>query len=166
MSGRLRALSRFQSLLATDHQEVDLRELVTAELAAHGDGGLNDKVRIDGPEVALPAPSAQAVGLALHELSTNAVKYGALAQPAGRLQISWREEIGEGNRRIVLEWAESGVAMPEGTRPARKGYGSHLIERALAYQLGAQTRLEFGGDGVRCTVAVPVKRKIVEAAHG
>src|SRR4051794_40784682 len=164
--GRLSALGRVQSLLATDHHEVDLRELVTAELAAHADGALNDKVRIDGPTVALPAPAAQAVGLALHELSTNAVKYGALAQPAGRLEIWWREEIGGGNRRIVLEWAESGVAMPQGTRPARKGYGSHLIERALTYQLGAQTRLEFGSDGVRCTVAVPLKRKIAEAEHG
>jgi len=162
---RLRALSRVQSLLArVDYQDVDLRDLVVAELAAHDDGQREGKTRLEGASIRLPATSAQAVGLALHELTTNAVKYGALAQPTGRLEVLWREQIEEGRRRVVVEWAESGVAMPE--RIERKGYGSELIERALPYQLGARTSLEFHSDGIRCTLVVPLKDNVAEASHG
>jgi two-component sensor histidine kinase len=75
--------------------------------------------------------------------------------------VTWRlEDGGDGQvRRVVLDWRESGVAMPGGGPPARKGYGSELIERALPYQLGAETRLEFGMDGVRCRITVPVARE-------
>jgi PAS domain S-box-containing protein len=164
---RLHALSRVQSLLArVDHHDVDLRDLVTAELTAHSDGGAEGKMRVEGPLVTLPATSAQAIGLALHELATNAVKYGALAQPAGRVEVLWREEVDAGKRRVVLEWTESGIAIPEGGRPKRKGYGSTLIERALPYQLGAKTKLEFGAYGVRCTIVVPLNGKAAEARHG
>jgi PAS domain S-box-containing protein len=153
---RLRALSRVQGLLArVEQQDVDLREIVEAELAAHGDGKLGtDKVSMAGPSVLLPATSAQAIALALHELATNAVKHGALAQPSGRLDVSWRVDQ-EPECRIALQWRESGVAMPEGGRPARRGYGTELIERALRYQLKAKTKLEFGEDGVRCLIEVP-----------
>ena len=153
---RLRALSRVQGLLArVEHHDVDLREIVEAELAAHGDGKLGtDKLSVAGPSVALPATSAQAVALALHELATNAVKHGALAQPSGRLDVRWRMEQ-EPDPRVALEWRESGVVVPQGGRPARRGYGTELIERALPYQLKAKTKLEFAEDGVRCSIEVP-----------
>ena len=87
---RLRALSRVQGLIARmDYDAVELRPLIEAELVAHGDGQA-DKVQVDGPPVTLPAPAAQA--LALHELATNAVKYGAIGQPAGRLSVTWQVE--------------------------------------------------------------------------
>ena len=91
---RLQALSRVQGLLArADREAVDLRALVEAELEAHGDGGADPgKVRVEGPPVALPAGSAQTLALALHELATNAVKYGALKRPAGRLAVTWAVE--------------------------------------------------------------------------
>ena len=151
---RLLALSRVQGLLArTEHRAIDLAELVRSELAAHGDAS-PDKVRVEGPPVAVPPASAQTLALAVHELATNAVKHGALAQTAGKLAVTWEVEEDGPRRRIRLEWRESGVAMPEGGRPARKGYGIELIERALPYQLKAETELEFGPDGVRCGIAV------------
>lgn len=154
---RLRALSRVQALLAqAEHHDVDLHDLVKAELTAHGDGVEDESTRIEGPPAALPGTSAQAIGLALHELATNAVKYGALGQPDGKLEVVWREETDGNRRRVVLNWTETGVAMPHDGTTRRKGYGTELIQRALPYQLGAETRLEFEPDGVRCTIVVPL----------
>jgi PAS domain S-box-containing protein len=157
--GRLRALSRVQSLLArSDHQDIDLRSLVENELMAHGDSeGNTDRVTIDGPPVALPASSAQALGLALHELATNALKYGALAQPQAKLDVTWTRTQEDGQPSVELEWREHGVEMVGTFPPARRGYGSELIERALPYQLKAKTKLEFRDDGVHCAIAAPIR---------
>jgi PAS domain S-box-containing protein len=154
---RLRALSRVQGLLArSEHHPIDMRELVEAELNAHSDPvAASGKVVIEGPRVWLPATSAQTFALALHELATNAVKYGALGQRAARLAIAWEVEQDGTKRRARLAWRESGVAMPAGG-PRRKGYGSELIERALPYQLGAKTKLAFDPGGVRCEIAVVI----------
>jgi PAS domain S-box-containing protein len=164
--GRLRALGRVQGLLArADHHDIDLRELVGAELKAHDDKATtNGKVRIVGKRVGLPAFSAQAIGLAVHELATNAVKHGALSQASGRLEVSWRDETEGGERRVVLVWQESGVSLPA-ERPRRKGYGWELIERALPYQLGARTQLVLGPDGLRCSIMVPLKDAAPEQAN-
>jgi PAS domain S-box-containing protein len=157
---RLRALSRVQSLLArVEDQVIDLHALVNAELAAHG-ANESSKVDVEGPSVALPANAAQALGLALHELATNALKYGALAQPTGKLSVNWAIQ----DDNVVLEWRESGVSMPEsGLSQKRSGYGSQLIEKALPYQLNAKTSLEFRADGVHCAIKVPVPS---ESRHG
>lgn len=161
-SGRLRALSRVQALWARrDDREIDLRDLLVTELAAHGDdAGASERVTLEGPSILLPAEPALILGLGLHELATNAVKYGALAQPSGKLFVSWRLTDLNGRAAVALDWAERGVAvksMPPGGR--RKGYGSELIERALPYQLGAKTRLEFAADGVRCWLIVPLDHR-------
>jgi PAS domain S-box-containing protein len=162
---RLRALGRVQSLLArVEDQVIDLHSLVTAELAAHSEDDLaSSKIKVGGPAVALPPTAAQALGLALHELATNAVKYGALAQPTGKLEVTWELKAEKPTPEIVLEWRESGVSMPASGSLKRKGYGSELIERALPYQLRAKTQLEFGPDGVRCAILVPVP---TESFHG
>jgi PAS domain S-box-containing protein len=160
-ASRLRALSRVQSLLArAEERAVDLHTLVEAELAAHDDRSFGtDKIKISGPKVELPATAAQALGLALHELTTNAVKYGALSQPQGKLAVVWDIEAAHPTPRVALEWLETGVGMPKpGTSP-RKGYGTQLIERALPYQLAAKTELEFGPEGVRCAIKVPVPKQ-------
>jgi PAS domain S-box-containing protein len=166
--GRLRALSRVQSLLArVDQEDINLHDLVRAELLAYGDGALETgKVTIEGPPLALPANSAQAVGLAVHELATNAVKYGALAQPQGRLTVTWDLAKVENEVRVVLEWRERGVRMLQEGAPKRRGYGTELIQRALPYQLKAKTELSFEEDGVRCAIAVPVGSKGEEVRHG
>jgi PAS domain S-box-containing protein len=166
--GRLRALGRVQGLLARlDHHDIDLHMLLEAELRAHGDGALESgKISVDGPPVALPAISAQALGLALHELATNAVKYGALGQGTGHLSVRWNIEREGAEPVVSLEWRESGVILPGAGLPMRKGYGSELIERALPYQLRARTSLEFGPDGVRCAIAVPVGLNGAGPGHG
>lgn len=164
--GRLRALSRVQGLLArVEHAPLEVREIVDAELAAYGEADAGaDRIEIRGPPADLPATSAQAVALALHELATNAVKHGALAHPAGRLAVTWKLVESGTERRVVIEWRESGVPT-EGHPPERSGYGRELIERALPYQLKAKTALEFGADGVRCCIEVPIQ--VREAAiHG
>jgi len=100
----------------------------------------------------------------LHELATNAVKYGALREASGKLSISWRVEGHGQDRRLLIVWQESGVAMtPE--PPKRRGFGSELIERALTQQLKAKTALEFGADGVRCSIEVPLLSPAGETAE-
>ena len=152
---RLAALGRVQGFLSrSTAYSVPLGDVVKAELQAAGDGA-SDKVEVGGPLVDLPGESVQAVALALHELATNAVKYGAITQPSARLTVFWRTETEEdGAQRLVIDWQESGVAMPAG-QPARRGYGSELITRALPYQLRAETALEFTPGGVRCRIILP-----------
>jgi two-component sensor histidine kinase len=92
----------------------------------------------------------------LHELTTNAVKYGALKQESGRIDITWRVEASDEEPRVAFEWRESGLTMPSDAAVRRRGYGTELIEQALRYQLSAETRLEFLTDGVLCRVEVPI----------
>lgn len=84
------------------------------------------------------------------------MKYGALAWPDGRLSLRWRVERRGKARALVVEWRETGVPLPPGFAPQRKGYGRELIERALPYQLKAETAYEIGADGVRCTIRLPL----------
>jgi two-component sensor histidine kinase len=108
--------------------------------------------------VSLDSRTAESIGLAIHELTTNAIKYGALKIPGATLTISWvTKEDQDGARRLTLTWMEQGVpAVP--MQPAREGFGRELIEEALPYRLGAETRLEFRGGGVRCTISVPLRQ--------
>jgi two-component sensor histidine kinase len=153
---RLAALSRVQSVIAsTGDDTVNLRLLVEAELEAH-QGDASDRISVAGPDIEIPTSSAQTLALAIYELATNAVKHGAIGQPHGHLAVTWRLETGRVQPgRLVLEWRERGVAMPDAASPRRKGYGSELIEKALPYQLSAETSIYFGADGVHCTIAVP-----------
>lgn len=159
---RLSALSRVQGLLShlTAGRRVTFDELIRSELTALGAlDGHADRVTLDGPGgVPLRSATVQTFALALHELATNAVKYGALANETGRLAVRWRVERPErGSPRLHVDWRESGVNMPHVDEPPRGGgYGRELIERALPYQLGASTSFELGPDGVHCTIAVPI----------
>jgi len=167
---RLDALSRVQGLLSrlNEHDRVTFDELIGAELAALD--GAADRVGLAGPHgVRLRSSTVQTLALALHELATNAVKYGALGQPQGRLQISWKlEPNGPGDCPwLHVDWREMGVTMPPaGSKPTGGGQGRELIERALPYQLKAKTTFELGADGVHCTISLPVSaaRSSQEAA--
>jgi PAS domain S-box-containing protein len=154
---RLMALSRVQGLVSSTSQgTLDLRTLVEAELKAHISDDQN-KVSIEGPPVELSMASVQILALALHELATNSVKYGAIGQSAGTLALRWWIRDGDDHpKRVTIEWRETGVAMPDAATLQRKGYGSELIERALPYQLDAETSLEMLEDGVRCLISVPI----------
>jgi PAS domain S-box-containing protein len=153
---RLAALSRVQDLLSRgDVRPVTIGELVRLELEALGTGPEGQRVTVKGPEVPLPNRAVQILALALHELATNARKYGAFAVPEGRLTVSWRTTNAENGRGLEIQWRERlGGASTGQIRPARKGFGRTLIEEALPYQLDAQTQLEFEPDGVFCAVAI------------
>lgn len=159
-SDRLEALSRVQGLLSRleDYDRVTFDELIRAELMAiNGD---QDRISISGPMgVRLRSSTVQILAMAIHELATNAVKYGALGQPAARLVISWHVERGPDDSRpwLHIVWAESGViTIPDRPVKPGAGQGRELIERALPHQLGARTSFAIEQDGVRCTIAVPV----------
>ncbi|MBP0492676.1 PAS domain S-box protein [Roseomonas indoligenes] len=154
---RLQALSRAQGLLSqfgSDNAEVGA--LVRAELAAHTDVR-PPKVVVSGPRVLLTARQVQNFSLALHELTTNAVKYGALRDDAGQLTVSWTGDQDErGQRRLTLDWIESGMEL-QPVAMTRHGYGRQLIERALSYALRARTEFVLGEDGVRCRIQLPLQ---------
>lgn len=161
--GRLDALARTQAIVTqTAAGTADLENLIRDELISVGvrDG---PNVRIGGPDVVLEASVAESLGLALHELTTNALKYGALRVDGGRLTIDWsvRPEQG-GMSHLDLTWQEEGVPVV-GLVPLREGYGRELIEQALPYRLGATTTLEFRGGGIRCSISVPLKARAREA---
>ncbi len=155
LTGRIGALARTQSVLArSGDQGVGLEDLVLDELDAHG-GQNNLQVRVSGPPVLLNDKIAETLGLALHELTTNSIKYGALASPGGHVNVAWRtyttDVSGHPEQRLVLDWQEAGVPVTD-LRPARSGFGRELIERGLPYDLGATTALDFRPGGVRCVI--------------
>lgn len=168
---RLDALARVQSLLSrlNDGDRILFDELLQVELSAMGAidaQGRGERVVLEGPRgVRLRSSTVQTFALALHELATNANKYGALAQPGGHLLVRWRLHRTDEGMRLRIEWRESGVDMPApGAAPQGAGYGRELIERALPYQLQAETTYVLGPDGVRCTIALPVSESMRLAA--
>ncbi|MBN8808251.1 MAG: PAS domain-containing protein [Sphingomonas sp.] len=155
-SGRLAAMARTQVIVTQSaHGKVDLENLIRDELLSVGVGD-SSSVTIAGPDVALDSKTAESLGLAIHELTTNAVKYGALSKKGARLTIDWTTNIGYGGSETLdLTWKEQGVpAMP--VAPSRYGFGRELIEEALPYRLGAETKLEFRGGGVCCSISLPL----------
>ncbi|HYF06225.1 MAG TPA: HWE histidine kinase domain-containing protein [Acetobacteraceae bacterium] len=155
---RLGALARAQNLLSGAAEEpVTLRMLLWIELEALCAERLRERLRLDGPEVTLRKTAVQTLILAIHELADNAQRHGALGRPGGRLEICWRIIPGPDGGRLVLDWAEHGVPIPGPVREAaRTGYGRELIERALPYSLGGETRFDLTEDGAHCEIALPV----------
>ena len=99
---------------------------------------------------------ALTLAMVLHELATNAVKYGALSTPAGRVDLSWELDGGEGPRRLHISWDETGGPAVE--KPARRGFGTQLVERAVEKELHGAVDLAFSAVGVRCRLEVPIDR--------
>lgn len=157
--GRLDALARTQ-VLATASAEgwADLENLVRDELLSVGasDGA---SVRISGPEVRLLPKQAEMLGLAIHELTTNSLKYGALKMSSAQLLVTWSVNIDyRGDLRLEFAWTEQGVPTVP-VQPSREGFGRELIEEALPYRLRAETELEFLGGGVRCRISMPLSKE-------
>lgn len=151
---RLLALSQTHDLLTQDRwRGASLADLVTVEVAPYqrNDAG---RVRPAGPAVWLAPNSALALGMALHELVTNAVKYGALSTPAGRVDIEWEIVGPPAQRWLRLCWREHGG--PRVARPQRRGFGTRLITTGLKRQLNGRVELSFEPDGVRCTIEMPL----------
>ncbi|WP_376091679.1 CheR family methyltransferase [Roseomonas sp. CCTCC AB2023176] len=162
LDGRIEAFARVQAAVTRDPSSgVDLEHLVAAELLAHAAREGEQVKRIGGPEVRLQPKAAETMALALHELAVNAVKHGALGAPGGQVEVTWRaEEAAEGGQRLLFEWVETGAQIPEG-EPSRRGFGTELLERVLAFELNAQATSRFERDGLRCTILLPLTERVV-----
>ena len=148
--GRLQALARAHDLLARDKWTgARLHAVIGSELQAYS-GADDGRLTVTGDDVRLGPRVAQTLSLALHELATNAAKYGALSVPAGRVTVATAVE----GQELVLSWVESGG--PEVTPPKQRGFGSIVIERSIAHELGGSAKLDFERGGLRCHMRVPL----------
>lgn len=162
-SDRLKALSRVQGLLsnAGAGRRVSFDELIESELTALSGSSPNffgGRILLSGPrDVSLRSSAVQTLALALHELGTNALKYGALASAYGRLTVKWwlEHQADMDGACLVFEWVETGIAQQVREGAATGGYGKELIERALPFQLKAETRYELTADSLLCTIRLP-----------
>lgn len=151
-AGRIQTLARIHSALAARRWDgLTVGELVrlVVEPQRHPGAG----VRVDSPDSFVPAELVRALGMALHELATNAARYGALSAAGGEVVVAAR--VGsDGNARLRIEWRERGG--PPVGEPTRRGFGTRLIEEALAYETHGHARLGFAAAGVRCDIEVPI----------
>lgn len=152
--GRIAAMARAHTLLAREGwRAAELRELVEAEVAPHVAGAPDapDRVAVAGPDVALQPDAAQPLAMAIHELATNAAKYGALSRPEGRVEIAW-ESTAEGG--LSLRWTERGGPALD-SPPVRQGFGSSVVRNTVERQLGGAVRFDWRPDGLECTLVLP-----------
>jgi CHASE1-domain containing sensor protein/two-component sensor histidine kinase len=149
--GRLFALSHTHDLLTRGNWEsAPLVELARSELAPYGPG----RAVLNGPPVWLPPQDAVAIGMAFHELATNAAKYGALSTAGGHVRVGWSVVTCGGKPWLKVVWEEAGG--PAVVAPARRGFGTKLLGGGLANQLDGIVTLDFPVTGVRCVIEFPL----------
>jgi len=150
---RLMALARGHDLLTQDNWTgTDLESVVKA--AVEPLNGAGNRFHIEGPPVPLTPAVALTFTMALHELCTNAAKYGALSKAKGQVEIGWEVKGNGESRRLQLTWTESGG--PPVKPPVGKGFGSSLVEKVLAMELGGAVRIDYESAGVVCTIDSPM----------
>jgi PAS domain S-box-containing protein len=155
IESRLFALSRSHDLLTRENWEgAGLLDLIKAALEPFGvANGRSEHFVINGGNIRVSPKVALALGIAFHELATNAVKYGAFSNKGGSVLISWTIEPSPEGDRFLLRWQEKGG--PSVTPPSRQGFGSRVIERGLAHELDGIVHLDYPADGVVCTINFP-----------
>jgi two-component sensor histidine kinase len=155
LDSRLGALARSHDILARESWEgASLTEVIRRAFAPFlRQGKMEDRLTIDGRDARLSPTAALSLGMAFHELATNAAKYGALSVPSGKVEVRWTEETSRDGAGLRLNWRERDGPMV--SPPTRKGFGSRLIERALAYEMNGTTRLDYAVDGLRFEISVP-----------
>jgi two-component system CheB/CheR fusion protein len=152
--GRVQALTASYTLLSGQNWlSVSLQDLLTEETRPYAAPDRNNIV-MDGPGVRLAAAGVLAIGMAIHELAINAIKYGALSVPEGIVTISWRFDYLGGEKQLVLEWVESNG--PAVQAPGKRGFGITLIERGLAHELSGEAHVDLDPKGVRAMLRAPV----------
>ena len=152
--GRIVSLARTHNLLTEDlWQKAALEELIQTELGPYEDEARN-RIVVDGPHVELPSEAAVPIGMAIHELTTNAAKHGALSTFGGQVDVKWRIEPGEERPLLQFFWTEHGG--PRVTQPSRQGFGSRLLQRVLTTQLQAQVTMDFQEEGLRFSMVMPM----------
>lgn len=158
IESRIQALSRVHNLLnQNDWDRAALRDVIVGELAPYRAGG-GENIVIDGnTDVVLTPQATQTLAMALHELATNAAKFGALSIAAGKVKVSWSVANSRKDPRLSIEWIETGG--PPVKPPTRRGLGTQLIERIVHYDLGANVQRDFHAEGVRCKIDFPLTDK-------
>jgi PAS domain S-box-containing protein len=160
---RVLALAASHDLLVrSDWRSVSLEDLVGSQLAHFG--GVNDaRVSVSGPALEVTAVASQTLGMALHELATNAAKYGALTSPSGRLDISWDVHLNDGGEpRFVMSWIEHGG--PEVSPPTRRGFGSTVIDAMVRVSLNCSVVIDYAPSGFSWRIEGPADR-LLDAKH-
>lgn len=157
--GRIMSLAHTHSVLTEDTwQTASLRVLLVNELKPYADGALEEgrdgRVELDGPPVDLASDIAVPIGMAIHELTTNAAKYGALSTREGRVSVAWNVEPGGPAGILRFSWVESGG--PTARLPTRQGFGSRLLQRVLTAQVRAQVTTSYPPEGFRLTMLAPL----------
>jgi two-component sensor histidine kinase len=151
-TGRIASLARTHSALAeSPSQIVGFHDLLRTELDAYDDDSGN-RVILDGHPAKLASSIAIPLGMAVHELATNAVKHGSLSVPGGSVAIRWGVIEAAGGPTLEFEWVERNG--PKVSAPKRRGFGSQLLERVLNRQVGADAKLDYDPDGLRAQVRV------------
>ncbi|UVC12356.1 sensor histidine kinase (plasmid) [Rhizobium sp. TH2] len=154
-TGRLQALSSVHTaVFEANGEDVSLSSMVELTVSPYNSKGLN-RIRARGPNISISRDAATTIALCLHELITNAIKYGALSQDDGVVDIVWA--VSEENEPVVsLQWTEAGG--PDVVEPTRQGYGTRYIRSALASVFGSVPEIAFAPSGFRCSVAGPLSR--------
>jgi PAS domain S-box-containing protein len=148
--GRIASLSKTHSLLTDNEQRfVPLRQLLKNELEIYEDGD-GQRIVLSGPEVMISAHVSVSFAMAVHELTTNALKYGALSVLGGILRVTWSQN----GERLLMRWDESNV--PITRQPTRVGFGSQLLQRLLPQQLGAAVDMKFARDGLKAEISIDI----------
>jgi PAS domain S-box-containing protein len=158
IESRLFALSRSHDLLALESwQGAWLYDLTKAALEPFESGdSRGERFAITGENIRLCPKATLALGIAFHELATNAVRYGALSNQTGSISLMWKVELRPEADRLILHWQEKGG--PPVTPPIRKGFGARVIERGLTHELEGAVHLEYPTEGVVCTISIPTSR--------
>ncbi|HEY6383467.1 MAG TPA: HWE histidine kinase domain-containing protein [Pseudolabrys sp.] len=152
--GRIQSLAKTHLLLADDDRAVKFEDILRSELDAFDDGS-HERIVLSGPEVALNSQVAVSLGMAIHELTANAAKYGALSVYGGKVEVTWSVTIDAARRTLMFDWVES--SGPAVTPPKREGFGSRLLAFVLRGQIQARITIDYDPAGVRvrCTLPLP-----------
>lgn len=156
LSGRIASLARTHTLITEDlAQAASFEGLLRAELDPYDERG---RLSLEGPDVVLPSELAVPVGMALHELTTNALRHGSLSDPNGRLHVTWWVEESAGGRSLRWDWSEHDG--PPTGHPTREGFGHRLLNKVLAVQTGAEVDVAFAPDGLRVSIRMPLSGSV------
>lgn len=163
--GRLHALSAAYTLLSRERwTEVSLGDVLAEELAPYLAGsqpGGSAAIAVQGPPVFLRPKAALAIGMVVHELATNAVKYGALSHPGGHVEIRW--DIAHANGAGELRWRWTERDGPPAADPSQRGFGTTLIDRTLRHELNGQAELRYASEGLEAMLTIPLDQEVVSA---
>ncbi len=151
--GRIASLAKTHLLLSEEGRATTFANIVHSELDAFDDGS-GRRIRISGPNIEIPARLALSLSMAIHELTTNAAKYGALSVYGGKVEVTWTLLIDATRQVLNFSWNESGG--PPVKAPRRKGFGARLLEIVLPAQIQAKADIEHCPEGIRVHFAVPV----------